>query len=76
MGKADASRHQWASGGGPAGLATGHSSFPFLLAKLCGSSEPSTQVPCGPIALETCKDNSSSFSRGRGEKVDREAGGR
>lgn len=39
-----------------------------------GSSEPSTQMPCGPIALETCKDSSSSFSSDSGERVALEAG--
>lgn len=76
MGAAGASRRQWASGGGPAGLATGHGSFPFLLANLCGSSEPLTQMPYGPIALETCEGNSSSFSSDSGERVAFEAGER
>lgn len=63
-------------GGGPAGLATGCVIFPLLLANLRGSSEPSTQKPCGPTALETYKDNASSFLTDGRERVAGQAGGR
>lgn len=56
----------WASGNGPEGLATGRGIFPLLLVNLRGSSEPSTQKPCGLNALET---HCPSFPRDSGERV-------